>query len=72
MIDWLLKILQGVWRTKQLPKEWKKSILVPVHKKNRKVCNNYRGMSLLFIHWRNKLPVPPNAVQVGMPPVLNV
>ena len=49
MIDWLLEILQEVWRTKQLPSEWKKSILVPVHKKDRKVCDNYRGISLLSI-----------------------
>ena len=49
MIDWLLEILQEVWRTKQLPSEWKKSILVPVHKKDRKVCANYRGISLLSI-----------------------
>ena len=50
MIDWLLEILQEVWRTKQLPSEWKKLILVPVHKKkDRKVCDNYRGISLLSI-----------------------
>ena len=45
MFDWLLEILQEVWRTKQLPSEWKKSILAPVHKK--KVCDNYRGISPL-------------------------
>ena len=50
MIDWLLEILQEVWRTKQLPSEWKKSVLVPVHKKkDRKVCDNYRGISLLSV-----------------------
>ena len=50
MIDWLLEILQEVWRTKQLPSEWKKSIRVSMHKKkDRKVCNNYRGISLLSI-----------------------
>ena len=25
----------------------------------------------MFIHWRNKLRVPPNAVSVEMPPALN-
>ena len=50
MIDWLLEILQEVWRTKQLPSEWKKSILIPVHKKkDRKVCDSYHGVSLLSI-----------------------
>ena len=33
IIDWLLEILQEVWRTKRVPSEWKKAILVPVHKK---------------------------------------
>ena len=32
MIDWLLEILPEVWKTKQVPSEWKKAILVPVHK----------------------------------------
>ena len=30
--------------------EWKRSVLVPKHKKkDRKVCNNYRGIALLSI-----------------------
>ena len=42
MLDWLLEILQEVWRTKQVPSEWKKAILVPLHKKkDRKICHNY-------------------------------
>ncbi len=32
-----------------MPSEWKKSILVPMHKEDRKVCNNYCGTSLLSI-----------------------
>ena len=40
MIDWLLEILQEVRRTKQLPIESKTSILVLVHKKDQKVCDN--------------------------------
>ena len=32
----------------KLPEEWKKSILVPIHKKGNKAdCNNYRCLSLL-------------------------
>lgn len=45
-----LLILSKQWRrsriAKQLPSERKKSILVPVHKKDRKTCENYHGISL--------------------------
>jgi hypothetical protein len=31
-----------------LPQQWKKSIIVPIHKKGDKTdCNNYKGISLL-------------------------
>ena len=50
MIDWLLEILQEVWKTKHVPSEWKKAVLVPLHKKkDRKICDNYRGISLLSV-----------------------
>ena len=50
MIDWLWELLQTVWRTRQVPSEWKSSTLLPLQKKNdRKVCNNYRGISLLNV-----------------------
>ena len=39
-----------MWRRKYLPKKWKKSILVPVDKKkDRKIGDKYRGISLLSI-----------------------
>ena len=48
VIDWLCELLQTVWRTRQVPGERKNSTLLPLHKKNdRKVCNNYLGISLL-------------------------
>ena len=43
------EVMIDCWRTNQLPSEWKKSILVPMHKEDRKVCNNYCGTSLLSI-----------------------
>jgi hypothetical protein len=51
-----------VWEKEQMPKDWRKSIIFPIHKKGDKLnCANYRGIALLctvykvltnIIHWR--------------------
>ena len=42
------KLIIAIWNKEELPGEWKKSIIVPIHKKRDKTdCNNYRGISLL-------------------------
>jgi len=41
------KLIIAIWN-KELPEEWKESVIVPIHKKGDKTeCNNYRGISLL-------------------------
>jgi hypothetical protein len=41
-------LINSVWNKKELPDQWKESIIVPVHKKGDKTdCNNYCGISLL-------------------------
>ena len=50
VIDWLTELLQEVWRTRQVPQEWKDATLVPLHKKkDNKICDNYRGVALLSV-----------------------
>jgi hypothetical protein len=38
----------SIWNKEKEPVQWKKSIILPVHKKvNKTDCSNYRGISLL-------------------------
>jgi hypothetical protein len=42
------KLIISTWNTKELPEEWKESIIVPIYKTGVKTyCSNYRGTSLL-------------------------
>lgn len=50
MTEWLHEVISEVWATGEVPQEWKDATLVPLHKKkDRRVCDNYRGISLLSI-----------------------
>jgi hypothetical protein len=43
------KLINFIWNEKELPDQWKESIIVPVHKKGDETdCSNYRGISLLL------------------------
>ena len=50
VVQWLKHLADRVWSEEGIPKDWKKSLVVPLHKKGtRTVCDNYRGISLLSI-----------------------
>ena len=44
----LHSICQQVWKTKQWPQDWKRSVFIPIPKKgNAKECSNYRTIALI-------------------------
>ena len=44
----LLTLCNNVWRTKEWPRDWKKSIYLPIYKKgDKKECGNYRTIALI-------------------------
>ena len=44
----LRSICQQIWKTQQLPHDWKRSVFIPTPKKdNAKECSNYHTISLI-------------------------
>jgi len=42
------KLIISIWNKEELPAEWKKAIVVPMHKKGDKTdCSSYRSITLL-------------------------
>jgi hypothetical protein len=53
------KLINSIWN-KELPDQWKESIIVPIHKEGDKnYCNNYRGISLLLTSYNIFFEYPP-------------
>ena len=45
MEKWLHKIMSLAWDNGQVPEDWRRAVIVPVHKKGSKMkCENYRGI----------------------------
>jgi hypothetical protein len=52
------KLINSIWNKEELPDQWKKSIIVPVHKEGGKTdCNNYCGISLLSTSYKMLLNI---------------
>ena len=44
----LCSICQLIWKTQQWPQDWKRSVFIPIPKKdNAKECSNYRTVALI-------------------------
>ncbi len=49
-VRWLHSIVNVAWKAGSVPEDWRKALVIPVHKKGSKMqCTNYRGISLLNI-----------------------
>ena len=47
----LHSICQQIWKTKQWPQDWKRSVFIPIPKKgNAKECSNYHTIALIISH----------------------
>jgi hypothetical protein len=50
----ILKLINSLWNKKELPEQWKATIILPIDKKSDKTdCSNYQGMPPLSITFRN-------------------
>ena len=44
----LVSICQQIWKTQQWPQDWKRSVFIPIPKKdNAKECSNYHTIALI-------------------------
>ena len=49
-VDMMHTLCNKIYKEKTCPSDWGKAIIVPIHKKKDKtICNNYRGISLLSV-----------------------
>ena len=48
-IVWLTKMFNNIFRSNKMPKEWRRSILIPIYKNKGDIqsCTNYRGIKLM-------------------------
>ena len=46
-VNWLKVSADQIWESKIIPKDWKRQIVIPIHKNDSKpLSQNYRGISL--------------------------
>ena len=60
----LHSIRQQIWKTQQWPQDWKKSVFIPIPKKdNVKECSNYHTVALIAHASKVMLKIPQARVQ---------
>ena len=47
LLNRMYELVTQIWEEERIPEEWKKTIIVPIHKRgDRDRCENYRGTAL--------------------------
>jgi len=55
-LSWLTHLFNVAWRSGTVPGEWQTGVVVPIFKKgDRRVCSNYRGITMLSLPRRLRL-----------------
>jgi exonuclease III len=50
LVKWVHRLIRKIWQDEVVPEDWRKAVIVPLHKKGDKsVCDNWRGISLLSV-----------------------
>ena len=48
-VRWLTRVFHVACKTAKIPKQWQISVLIFIHKRDKKKCASYRGISLLSL-----------------------
>ena len=50
IIKWLTQLSHSIWHSEEVPKDWRKQLVIPLHKKGTyDDCDNFRGIALLSV-----------------------
>ena len=65
----LHSICQQIWKTRQWPQDWKRSVFIPIPKKgNAKECSNYHTIALISHTGKVMLKILPSEVSTVREP----
>ena len=50
IVKWLTRLSHKIWHSEEVPKDWRKQLVIPLHKKGAyDDCDNFRGIALLSV-----------------------